>query len=125
MSVPNKPAYRFITRWVVCGLGTWIAAGLLNNHIHGTTVSAIVIFGFILAVINTVLKPFIIILSLPALLFSLGLFMVVINGLTFFIASKLDTHIKVNNFWDAIFAGMVIGLVNYLVSTILEDVKAK
>jgi len=40
-----------------------------------------------------------------------------------FIVSKLYTPLHVKNFWAAVFAGMVIGLVNYLVSTIMESAK--
>jgi putative membrane protein len=67
------------------------------------------------------LKPVVVILSLPAILFSLGLFMIVINGLMVVIAAYLYGPLHVTNFWAAMLAGMVIGLVNYLVVTILED----
>jgi putative membrane protein len=119
----KRPAYRFLTRWVVCSLGLWIAASLLSNSIsYGSRFGVIVVAGLILAIINTIVKPILIFLSLPALLISLGLFMLIINGLTVFIASKLYHPLHITNFWAAIFAGIVIGLVNYLVTAILEDV---
>jgi putative membrane protein len=62
-------------------------------------------------------------LSLPALVLSVGLFMVVINGVTVMIASYLYTPFEVTNFWAALFAGIIIGVVNYLVTTILEEKK--
>jgi putative membrane protein len=68
-----------------------------------------------------VLKPIIIILSLPAILLTLGLFMIIINGLTVWLASKLYAPLHVSNFFAAILAGMIIGLVNYLVTAILEE----
>jgi putative membrane protein len=118
----GKPFTRFLTRWVVSSLGLWIAAGFLSNSIsYQSTTSVIIIAGLVLAVINTIVKPLLIILSLPAILISLGLFMIIINGLTVFIASKLYTPLHITNFWAAVFAGMVIGLVNYLVTAILED----
>src|SRR4051794_3731664 len=121
----NRPLPRFLTRWLVCSLGLWIAAGLISNSIsYDNEFSVIVISGLILALINVVIKPILILFSLPAIVFTLGLFMIVINGLTVFIASKLYEPLNVTNFWAAIFAGMVIGLVNYLVTAILEDVKA-
>ena len=121
----NRPLPRFLTRWLVCSLGLWIAAGLIGESItYDNEFSVIVVSGLILALINIVIKPILIIFSLPALVFTLGLFMVVINGLTVFIASKLYEPLHVTNFWAAIFAGMVIGLVNYLVTAILEDVHA-
>jgi putative membrane protein len=122
----QKPGYRFLTRWLVCSLGLWIAAAILSNSItYGSRFGVIVIAGLVLAIINTFVKPFIIFLSLPALLLSLGLFMIIINGLTVLIASKLYHQLHVTNFWAAVFAGMVIGLVNYLVTAILEDVTTK
>jgi putative membrane protein len=118
----NKPIFRFLTRWLVCSLGLWIAANFLSNSItYGNKFRVIVIAGLVLAIINVILKPILVIFSLPAIVLTLGLFMIIINGLTVFIASKLYHPLHVTNFWAAVFAGMVIGLVNYLVTAILED----
>jgi len=115
------PLYRFLVRWLVCSLGLWAAAGLLSSGIsYESHFGVIVVAGLVLAIINAVLRPILIILSLPAILFSLGLFMIVINGFTVFLASKLYTSLHVTNFWAAMLAGIIIGLVNYLVTTILE-----
>lgn len=74
-----------------------------------------------MAVVNAIIKPLVILLSLPAILFSLGLFMIVINGLMVMLVSKVYSSLHVTNFGAAMLAGMVIGLVNYLVTTILEE----
>lgn len=116
------PIGRFALRWFVCSLGIWIAAGILGQRInYDSRFGVIIVAGFILALVNSVIKPVVVILSLPAILFSLGLFMIVINGLMILLVSKLYSPLHVTNFGAAMFAGMVIGLVNYLVSTILED----
>lgn len=112
---------RFLVRWLVCGLGLWIAAALLGSG--GITFQnglAIIISGLILAIINTIIKPILVILSLPAILFSLGLFMIVINGFLVWLVSVLYSPLQVENFWAAMGAGLVIGLINYLVTTILD-----
>lgn len=120
----NKPLFKFLVRWLVCSLGLWIAAGFLSNSIsYDSKLRVIIIAGLILAIINALLKPVLVILSLPALLVTLGLFMIIINGATVYIASKLYTPLHITNFWAAVFAGIVIGLVNYLVSTILAESK--
>ncbi len=122
----NRPFYSFVTRWFVSSLGLWIAAGFLSNSIsYDNKLRVIIIAGLVLAIINVFIKPILVVLSLPAILVTLGLFMILINGLTVFIASKLYHPLHVTNFWAAVFAGMVIGLVNYLVTAILEDTKAK
>jgi putative membrane protein len=112
----------FLFRWFVSSLGLWIAAGLLGDSIdYQSRIAVIVVSGLILALVNTLIKPLVVIITLPAILFSLGLFMIVINGLMVMVASKLYEPLHVTNFWVAMLAGMIIGLVNYLVLTILED----
>jgi putative membrane protein len=93
---------KFTVRWLVCGLGLWIAASLLGpDRLNvGDSWATVAGAGFFLAVINTFVKPLLVFLSIPAILISLGLFMLVV----------------------AIVAGVIVGLVNYLVTRILEDI---
>ncbi len=118
----KNPFARFLLRWFVCSLGLWISAGLLSERItYDNELRVIIVAGLILAAINVIIRPVIVILSLPAILLSVGLFMVVINGFMVFLASKLYEPLQVTNFWAAMLAGIIIGLVNYLVSAILES----
>lgn len=114
--------YRFLLRWFVCSLGLWIAAGLLNGSIsYGDHVRGVILAGLALAAVNAVLRPIIVFLSIPAILVTLGLFMLVINGLTVYLASKLYSPLQISSFGAAILTGIIIGLVNYLVTAILEE----
>lgn len=116
------PIGRFLLRWFISSLGIWIAAGLLGERIqYNDRLSVIIIAGLILAIVNSLIKPVVVVLSLPAILFSLGLFMIVINGLMLMLVSYLYPRLDISGFGAAMLAGMVIGLVNFLVSTILEE----
>ncbi len=121
--------YRFLVRWFVCGLGIWIAAGLLSTSVEfqtsGSKFGVVVISGLILAAINSIIKPLVVLLSLPAILLSLGLFMVVINGFSVLLASWFYEPLHVTNFWAAMLVGVIIGLVNYLVTAILDSKESK
>lgn len=118
----NRPLTRFLIRWLVSSLGLWIAAGLLSDAIsYNGDIGVVIVAGLVLAIINVFIRPIVVILSLPAILFTLGLFMIVVNGFMVFLAAKLYGPLEVTNFWAAILAGMVIGLVNYLVTAILEE----
>lgn len=122
MVMKRGPIARFLVRWFVCSLGLWVAAGILGQRVnYDSRIGVIIVAGFILAIVNAIIKPVVVILSLPAILFSLGLFMIVINGFMVLLVSKLYTSLQVTNFGAAMLAGMVIGLVNYLVTTILEE----
>ena len=116
---------RFVVRWFVSSFGLWIASELLGNEsisFEGRF-SAIVISGLILALANTFIRPLIVFLTLPAVLLSLGIFMVVINALMVLLAGWLYGPLEVSGFGIAIIAGMIIGLVNWLVSALLEGDK--
>ena len=118
----KNPLLRFLIRWLVSGLGLWVAAGLLGSSrlAYQNEAKVIISAGLILAAVNFVIKPILVLLSLPAVLLSLGLFMLVINGLIIMLVSELYPSLFVKNFGVAVLAGIIVGLVNYLVSTILE-----
>ena len=118
----KKPFNRFLVRWFVSSLGLWIAGALLHDYIsYGGKLQVVVVAGLVLAAINSLLRPIIVILSLPAILLTLGLFMIVVNGFMVLLASWLYGPLQVSGIWSAMLAGMIIGLVNYLVTAILED----
>ncbi len=75
--------------------------------------------GLLFSVVNVLLRPMIIILSLPAILLTLGLFMLVINGVMVYVALALVPSIDIT-FVGAIIAGMIISLTNYVLSSIIE-----
>ncbi len=116
--------YRFLFRWVVCSLGLWIAGGLLSGVQYDGGLRVVLVAGLLLAIINAIIRPVVVILSLPAILFTLGLFMIVINGFSVLLASWIYEPLHIKSFWVAILAGMVIGLVNYLLTTIVESRRA-
>src|SRR3989338_137265 len=96
MKSMKSPVTRFVVRWLVCSLGLWISAGLLGERLtYERRIGVVVVSGLVLALVNTVIKPIVIVLSLPAILFSLGLFMIVINGLMVLLASKFYGSLEV------------------------------
>lgn len=103
-------------------MGLWVAASILNGSLsYGNDAGVIIIAGLILAAVNTVIKPIVVLLSLPAVLLTLGLFMIVINGFTVWLTGEIYSSLYVRNFGTAMLAGLIVGLVNYLISTILES----
>ena len=117
-----SPLNRFLVRWFVCVSGLWLSAGFFRGEVsYGGSKWVLVVGGLVLAIVNTFIKPLVILLSLPAVLLSLGFFLVVINGFMLMLASKLYEPLHVGSFGAALLAGIVIGLVNYLVTTIVEE----
>ena len=117
-------AARFVIRWLVSSLGLWIAAAILGAGRMSFSGGfwTIVGAGLVLALVNMVLKPLLVILSIPAILLTLGLFLLVVNGFMILIVSWLYDSLYVKNLGVAIVAGLIVGLVNYLVTRVIEDI---
>lgn len=75
--------------------------------------------GLIFSIINSVLKPIAVIFALPAILLTLGLFMLVVNGLMVYISISLAPGLAMS-FVNSILTGMLLSLINYIVSAALE-----
>lgn len=105
------------------GFALWIAVRLLGNlgaEFNGNQVFLTFFFaGFVLSLVNVILKPIVIILSLPAILLTLGLFTLIVNGLMVYIASNLVPGIDMT-FGAAIVAGIIVSLVNYVLTSLLQ-----
>jgi putative membrane protein len=114
---------RFAARWVVSALGLWIASGLLgSDHLSvGNTIWTVIGAGFFLALVNMAVKPVLVILSFPAIILSLGLFMLFLNGFLVLLVSWIYNPLYVSGLGSAIIAGIIVGLVNFLVTKILEE----
>ena len=115
----NKHFSIFIVRWLFNSLGLWVAVSLLGTGYDNTMVNESIV-GFLLAglifsIINSILKPIIVILSLPAILLTLGLFMIIVNGLLVYISLRFTPRISMS-FVNSILTGMLLSLVNYIVS---------
>lgn len=113
----------FIGRWVLNSFGLWIAVRLLGTGIEDVEVTAgvggFLLAGFIFSVINSVFKPLAVILSLPAILLSLGLFVIVVNGALVYISLALSPGISMS-FFNSILTGIILSLINYIVSAAVE-----
>lgn len=108
----------FVIRWLLSSLGLWVSVKLFGTGVVAEAPASLVAYlfaGFIFSIVNAVLRPVIIILSLPVLLVTLGLFMFIVNGFLVYVSLKLAPGITMT-FPHAILAGAVIGLVNYIVT---------
>ena len=115
--------YVFIVRWVLNSFGLWIAVRIFGTGYNDAELTAgawaFLFAGLVFSIINSVLRPIVIILSLPAILLTLGLFTVIVNGLMVYISLKLSPGLNMT-FWNSVLTGIVLSLVNYIVSSALE-----
>lgn len=104
-------------------IGLWLASELLGEESLGYNgeLIAVIVSGLLLAIANTVIRPLVVFLTLPAVLLTLGIFMIVINALMVMLAAWIYGPLEVSGFGIALIAGMVVGVVNWLISALLEE----
>ncbi len=113
----------FIIRWMLNSFGLWIAVRIFGTGYSGAQIDAgvggFLVAGLIFSLVNAILRPAVIILALPAILVTLGLFTVIVNGLMVYISLKMAPGLTMT-FWNSVLTGLVLSLVNYIVSSALE-----
>lgn len=119
----RRQFYVFIIRWVLNSFGLWVAVRIFGTGYDDADLTAgawaFLFAGLIFSIINSVLRPIVIILSLPAILLTLGLFTIIVNGFMVYISLKLAPDLNMT-FWNSVLTGIVLSLVNYIVSSALE-----
>ncbi len=111
-------------RWVANSAGLWVAfqIGLLS---YGNKLINLLISALILAILNAIIKPLIIVFTLPAIALTLGFFLIIINGVVIWLLDIIYRPLEVSSFWSAILAGIVIGLINYIVTIVMEAIRKR
>ncbi len=103
----------YIIKWVVTSLAFGVTAYLLPG-IKTDSVLTILIAALVFGLVNAFIKPFVLLITLPINVMSLGLFTLIINGFMIWITSKIVTDFHVESFWwgvlGAIFISMITGL---------------
>lgn len=100
---------RLLARWLVNAVALWVAAALVPGiHIAGT--GTLLLAALVIGLVNALLKPVLVILTLPVTLLTLGLFYLVLNGLLFYLAAALTPGFVLAGFWAAFFGAIVMSL---------------
>ncbi len=113
----------FVLRWILNSFGLWIAVRIFGTGYSDSQLNeslyVFLVAGLIFSIINAILRPAVIILALPAILVTLGLFTIIVNGFMVYISLKLTPGLHMT-FLNSILTGLVLSLVNYIVSSALE-----
>lgn len=101
----------FGKRWCITTLGVLVAAKVVNG-IHYDGWVSLMVASLLLGFLNAFVRPILLILSLPLLLFSAGLFLLVINAVLLWTVGGLVHGFQVSGFWSAVWGALVIGAVS-------------
>jgi len=111
---------KFIVKLLVTSLAIIIASYLLDG-VHIDDFLTAIILSALLALLNVTVKPVLIILTLPVTIFTLGLFLLVINAVTILIAESIIPGVSVDGFWSALIFSILISLITWILEGLTKD----
>lgn len=107
----------FILKILITGLAVLLGAYLLPG-VHVSSFGVALLVAFVLSFLNTLVKPVLVILTIPVTILTLGLFLLVINAIIILFADGLIRDFVVDGFWWALLFSIVLSLLTGLADTI-------
>lgn len=109
---------RLLILWLINALAL-LAVPYLLHSVQVDSFGAALIAALILGFVNTLVRPVLVVLTLPVTLLTLGLFILVINGLMFWVVAQLVGGFHVGGFWSAVGGALLYSIVSWALSTLL------
>lgn len=104
----------FLLHWGITAVSLWVASHLFNG-IRFVSTGALVVSALLLGLANALVKPLLIVLTLPLTFLTFGLFLLVINALVLLLVSALVRGFTVTGFWTAFFASIFIAVFSFII----------
>lgn len=111
----------FIIRVLVTALAVWVADYFLEGVRISSDVKTIIIVALVLALLNTFVKPILVILTIPVTIVTLGLFLLIINALMVKWADSLIEGFTVEGWWSAILFSLIVSVVSALLNGLAKE----
>ncbi len=112
---------QFIIRWAVNALGLWLAGELIEGVSYGDEIAVVIVAALVFSIINALIRPIAVLLSLPAIILTLGLFTLVINGFMLFLVTVIYDPFVIQSFGAALLAVIIIWIVNFAANTLIRE----
>jgi putative membrane protein len=113
-----------VVRWLVTTVAVLVAAHLIPGITYDGW-GALLGASLLLGIINAFVRPVLLLLSLPFIIVTMGLFIFVVNALLLMLVSKIIPPFQVAGFWSAFFGAIVISLVSWILSSLFRGSDGK
>jgi putative membrane protein len=105
----------FVFRWAATTIAVMVASSIIHG-IRYDTVAALIGASLLLGILNAFVRPFLLILSAPLILLTLGFFILILNGLLLLVVPSVIGGFHVDSFWSAFWGAIVISIVSWILS---------
>ena len=108
-----------LIQWLVNAVAVYATAHILEG-IHIKSFGAAVIVALVLGLINAIVRPVLLFLSIPFIIVTLGLFLLVINALLLQLSAALVSGFSIDGFWWAVAGSVVISAISWMLSSLIN-----
>lgn len=115
---------RLLLTWLINAVAL-LGVSYLMPSIHVSSFGAALVAALVLGLINAVIRPLLVLLTLPVTVITLGLFIFVINGVMFWLAASIFDGFRVDSLWSGILGAIVYSLISWLLSALILGYKKK
>lgn len=112
---------RFIVRALIAALGLWLASEIVPGIAVPGGWTTLLAAAVLLGIVNAVVRPVVVLLTLPATVVTLGLFLLVVNAAMLGLVGWLLKGFVVDGLWAGIFGTVVVGAVSWVGQTLMGD----
>lgn len=109
-----------ILRWVLLAAALVVVSMLLTPYVQVSSFYTALWAALVLGLLNTLVRPLLVLLTLPVTLLTLGLFLFVINALLFWLAAQLFTGFVVTGFWAALLGSLIYSACGVVIDMAME-----
>lgn len=109
---------RLLVVWAINTIAL-VAVAYLMPSVSIASAGAAIVAALVLGLVNTIIRPILVLLTLPVTVLTLGLFIFVINGLLFWAVGSLVPGFHVAGFWSAVLGAIVFSLLSWLLSSLV------
>lgn len=110
----------FAFDWTITAVSLWVASHVFRGIKFNST-GALIVAALLLGFANALVRPVLILLTLPLTILTLGFFLLVINALMILLVAKMVAGFTVTGFWTALFASIFISLLSMMLASVLGD----
>jgi putative membrane protein len=103
---------RLVITWLTNCLGLLVASAIVPEISYGHDVGTLLLAGAVLGAVNFLVRPLVILLTLPAVILTLGLFLLLINAGMLWVTSKLVSGFEIGGFWSTLAGALILWVVN-------------
>jgi putative membrane protein len=112
---------RFIVRALIAALGLWLASEIVPGIAVPGGWTILLVAAVLLGIVNAVVRPVVVLLTLPATVLTLGLFLLVVNAAMLGLVGWLLKGFVVDGLWAGIFGTVVVGVVSWVGQMLMGD----